>query len=236
MLHENMALCLIRNSRGHDATLPFVADGLVGKDAVSSLDNCRVFPLWLYEETMGKMERRANMDEAIVAKIGAAIGGEALPKEIFAYIYGVLHTPQYRKKFQEFLKSDFPRIPYPKNAAQFKAVGEVGRSLIETHLMRDTAPGLSETRARFPKTGSNIVEEVRFDNGCVFINSEQFFDNVPRIAWEMPIGGYKPAEKWLKDRKGQTLSLDDIKHYQRIIIALVKTDEAVHKLETIYAD
>ena len=192
-----------------------------------------VFPLWLYEENMGRIEKRANMDSAIVAKIGTAICGDASPEDIFAYIYGILHTPSYRKKFKEFLKTDFPRIPYPKDAAQFKAVAEVGRSLIDIHLMRDAAPGLSETRARFPKMGSNIVEEVRFDDGRVFINAEQFFDNVPQIAWEMPIGGYRPAEKWLKDRKGRALTGDDIKHYQRIIIALIKTAEAAEKLETV---
>lgn len=192
-----------------------------------------VFPLYLYEENMGNIEKRSNMDTAIVAKIGAAIGGEASPEDIFAYIYGILHTPSYRKKFKEFLKTDFPRIPYPKDAAQFRAVAEVGRSLIDTHLMRDAAPGLSETRARFPKMGSNIVEEVRFYDGRVIINAEQFFDNIPQIAWEMPIGGYRPAEKWLKDRKGMALTGDDIKHYQRIIIALMKTAEAAEKLETV---
>ncbi|MBQ6472633.1 MAG: hypothetical protein IJJ33_11655, partial [Victivallales bacterium] len=230
MLHENIALCLIRNSRGHDAGLPFVADGLVGKDAVSSLDNCRVFPLWLYEENFGRMERRANLDGAIVARIGEAIGGVPTPEEVFAYIYGVLYAPQYRRKFGEFLKSDFPRIPYPKDAAQFQAFAEVGRSLIETHLLRDPAPGLSETRARFPKAGSNTVEEVRFEDGRVLINAEQYFDNVPELAWSMPIGGYRPAEKWLKDRRGRTLSGDDLRHYQRIILALLKTAEATENL------
>ena len=159
-----------------------------------------------------------------------------MPEDIFVYIYGMLYTPQYRTKFKEFLKSDFPRIPYPKDAAQFKAIVKIGRSLIDTHLMRDAAPGLTETRARFPKIGNNIVQKVRFENNCVFINAEQFFNNVPKVAWEMPIGGYMPAEKWLKDRKGRTLSGDDIKHYQRIVIALLKTAEAVKALDAIFAE
>ena len=234
--HENLSIIIKRGFPNEIAAPAFVADaisnfrywsnsGMQGGDYV--------FPLWLYEDNMGKVEKRANMDSAIVAKIGAAIGGEASPEDIFAYIYGILHTPSYRKKFKEFLKSDFPRIPYPKDAAQFKAVAEIGRSLIETHLMRDAAPGLSETVARFPQMGSNIVEEVRYDQGRVFINTEQFFDNVPQIAWEMPIGGYRPAEKWLKDRKGRVLTLDDRKHYQRIILALMKTAEAFEKLESL---
>ena len=236
MLHNNIALLAVRNSRGAMANNYFIADSIVDKDGISPLDNCRFFPLWLYEENNGKMEKRANMDEKIVAQIGAAIGGEVMPEDIFVYIYGMLYTPQYRTKFKEFLKSDFPRIPYPKDAAQFKAIVKIGRSLIDTHLMRDAAPGLTETRARFPKIGNNIVQKVRFENNCVFINAEQFFNNVPKVAWEMPIGGYMPAEKWLKDRKGRTLSGDDIKHYQRIVIALLKTAEAVKALDAIFAE
>lgn len=230
---KGLSLLLIRINSKDNGLPVFVGNGVVDKTILSSKDNANIFPLYLYEENMGNVEKRSNMDMAIVAKIGAAIGGEASPEDIFAYIYGILHTPSYRKKFKEFLKTDFPRIPYPKDAAHFKTVAEVGRSLIDTHLMRDTAPGLSETRARFPKMGSNIVEEVRFDDGRVFINAEQFFDNVPQISWEMPIGGYRPAEKWLKDRKGRALTGDDSKHYQRIIIALMKTAEAAEKLETV---
>ena len=216
-----------------------------------------VFPFWLYEETLGKIEKRANLNPEIVSKISASLGTRSArlgslqiaspacaavtrlcvkditPEDIFAYIYGVLHTPSYRKKFKEFLKTDFPRIPYPNDAAQFEAVAAIGKELIDIHLMRDALPGLSETRARFPKMGSNIVEEVRFDEGRVIINAEQFFDNVPTVAWEMPIGGYRPAEKWLKDRKGRTLTGDDIKHYQRIIIALMKTAEAAERLDAL---
>ncbi len=251
LLQDNIAMLLVRNTRREMPYNFFVTDTIVDKDGISGFDNCRFFPLWLYEENRGKVEKRANLNPEIVAKLMAAVNGttethgmnettdtsrlQPSPEDIFAYIYGVLHTPQYRRKFKEFLKTDFPRIPYPKDAEQFKAIAEVGRSLMDTHLLRDAAPGLSETRARFPKMGSNMVEEVRFDAGRVFINAEQFFDNVPQAAWEMPIGGYRPAEKWLKDRKGRTLAGDDIKHYQRIIIALVKTAEAIEKLEAISA-
>ena len=233
---DNIGLALIRICSRDDDLPVFVTDKITDKTILSSKDNANVFPLWLYEENLDRIEKRVNMDAAIVAKIGAAIGCEASPEDIFSYIYGVLHTPSYRKKFKEFLKSDFPRIPYPKDMVHFKAVADIGRSLIDTHLMRDAAPGLSETRARFPKMGSNIVEEVRYDDGRVFINAEQYFDNVPQVAWEMPIGGYRPAEKWLKDRKGRTLTGDDIKYYQRIIIALMKTAEATEKLEAVSAE
>ena len=216
------------------------------------------FPLYLYEENMGKMERRANLDKDIVAKIAAAVatgetpvvpvngqdarspsGADAQervpPIDIFDYIYGVLHSPAYRAKFKEFLKSDFPRIPYPKDAAEFARFRDAGRALRETHLLRDAAPPLSEPTARFPVPGDNVVDAVRWDNGRVYINPTQYFDNVLLTAWEQAIGGYHPAEKWLKDRKGRVLTPDDLRHYQRIILALAKTSELMEGLNAIGA-
>jgi len=216
----------------------FVAGHIVDDNSVSNKSRERgyVFPLWLYEENMGKMEKRANMEGAIVKKIESAIDGKASPERIFAYIYGVLHTPQYGQRFKEFLKSEFPRIPYPKDAAEFNAVADIGQSLIETHLLRDAKPGLKERRGTFPVSGDDEVTQVTWeavdaDSGKVWINDTQYFDNVPKTAWEMPVGGYKPAEKWLKDRKGSKLDGDEKDHYQRIVIALDKTASLMGDLE-----
>jgi predicted helicase len=192
-----------------------------------------VFPLYLYEESMGKVEKRANLDKDIVGKLRASASPreELSPEDIFDYIYGVLHSPDYRAKFKEFLKVDFPRIPYPKDAAEFERFREAGHELRVTHLMKDAEPPLSETRARFPVAGDNAVDKVEWDAGRVHINATQYFDNVPAEAWEQQIGGYRPAEKWLKDRKGRTLTQDDLKHYQRIILALAKTREIMNGLQ-----
>ena len=244
MMHGNLSLCLLRNSR-RDLVLPCVADQLVGKDYVSGLDNCTVFPLYLYEENMGKVEKKANLDKDIVAKLRALVEGDKLmqsgeeetsrtsrtsreelsPEDIFDYIYGVLHSPAYRTKFKEFLKVDFPRIPYPKDLGEFERFCAAGRELRAVHLMKDAEPSLSETRGRFPVAGDNVVDAVKWDNGRVYINSSQYFDNVPLEAWEQAIGGYRPAEKYLKDRKNRALSQEELKHYQRIILALTKTRE-----------
>ena len=272
MLRDNVALLAVRNSRGDLANNYFVSDTIVDKDGVSSLDNCRFFPLYLYEENMGKVEKRANLDKDIVAKIEAAVGdgtptlptcstrlnNHPSPEDIFDYIYGVLHSPAYRAKFKEFLKVDFPRIPYPKDAAEFSRFRDAGRELRMVHLMCDAEPTLSETRARFPVAGDNIVANVEMlpmpmanaqleignigtgntgnignNSYCrVYINATQYFDNVPVEAWEQPIGGYRPAEKWLKDRKGRALTQDDLRHYQRIILALAKTREIMDNLTT----
>ena len=228
-----MAICSIRICSRDDDLPVFVTDKITDKTILSSKDNANVFPLYLYEENMGKVEKRANLDKDIVAKLcaSASLRETPSPEDIFDYIYGVLHSPAYRAKFKEFLKVDFPRIPYPKDAAEFARFRDAGRELRATHLMKDAEPALAETRACFPVAGDNTVDKVEWDNGRVYINATQYFDNVPTEAWEQQIGGYRPAEKWLKDRKGRVLAQDDLKHYQRIILALAKTRAIMDSLQ-----
>ena len=237
---DNMAICSIRICSRDDDLPVFVTDKITDKTILSSKDNANVFPLYLYEENMGKVEKRANLDKDIVAKIAAILNPvnpvnpvkeTPSPEDIFDYIYGVLHSPAYRAKFKEFLKVDFPRIPYPKDAAEFARFRDAGRELRATHLMKDAEPALAETRACFPVAGDNTVDKVEWDNGRVYINATQYFDNVPTEAWEQPIGGYRPAEKWLKDRKGRVLTPPDVNHYRRIILALAKTRAIMDSLQ-----
>jgi len=230
LLKPNMALIGLRQNKKDVGV--FVTDKPLGQHKIADpYDGSYVFPLYLYEENMGKVEKRANMNPEIVAKIADTLRASASPREInpqspediFDYIYGVLHSPTYRAKFKEFLKVDFPRIPYPKDLGEFARFRDAGRELRMAHLMKDAAPSVSELCACFPVAGDNIVDKVEWENGRVYINSTQYFDNVPVEAWEQPIGGYRPAEKWLKDRKGRVLTNDDTDHYQRIILALAKT-------------
>jgi len=67
--------------------------------------------------------------------------------------------------------------------------------------------------------------------GRVHINKDQYFDAVPKLAWEFQIGGYQPAQKWLKDRRGRVLSWDDIGHYQKIVKILIETDRIMQTIE-----
>jgi predicted helicase len=117
---------------------------------------------------------------------------------IFDYIYGVLHCPAYRETYREFLKIDFPRVPYPASPEVFRDVQEKGTELRRLHLMEDAAVG--ETPYPFTGEGDPVVGKVAYENGAVFINDTQCFENVPAVAWEFYIGGYQPAQKWLKDR------------------------------------
>ena len=182
------------------------------------------FPLYLYADNMGRLEKTPNLNKEIWAKINAAAGCETTPEEVFYYIYAVLHTPSYREKYKEFLKVDFPRIPYPTNGEEFKRLADIGRQLVEVHLLKaPQVKNMFSPVATFPAAGTNRVDAIKYEDGKVYISKEQYFDNVPPEAWEFFIGGYQPAQKWLKDRKGRTLSADDVMHYKSIIIALLET-------------
>jgi hypothetical protein len=162
-----------------------------------------------------------------------AATGEARPSEVkvFDYVYGVLHSPAYREKFAEFLKIDFPRIPYPPNPEVFRHVSEKGEQLRRLHLMEPAAIG--DAPYRYVGDGDDLVASgyPKWEGGKVHINKDQYFADVPKLAWEFYIGGYQPAQKWLKDRRGRTLSLDDITHYQRIIKILSETDRIMKEIE-----
>ena len=140
----------------------------------------------------------------------------------FDYIFGVLHSPDYRKTYAEFLKLDFPRIPWPTSPEEFWDVSKKGSKLRELHLMEPSA--LGTTLHPFVGDGDNVVGEPRHEGNKIWINKTQYFDNAPDYAWDIPVGGYQPAQKWLKDRKGQELSYSDVQHYQRILKALTEMD------------
>ena len=210
----------------------------------------QVFSLYLYPEA-GTLDQsiRVNFDPKLYTQIREAAGltarltapdgtdafrraaGDARPDEIkvFDYIYGALHCPAYRKSYAEFLKIDFPRIPFPTSPERFRAISEQGEALRRLHLMEGAAIG--EASYPFNGDGDSVVEKPRHENGQVWINAGQFFDGVPAIAWEHHIGGYQPAQKWLKDRKGRALTYDDIRHYQRIIKILAETNRIMGQIE-----
>ena len=147
------------------------------------------------------------------------------------YIYAVLHSPTHREKYKEFLKIDFPRVPYPRNEKTFWQLVALGSELRQIHLLEN--PVVENYITKYPIDGNNFVTKLKYENGKVFINDTQYFDNVPEVAWTFLIGGYQPAQKWLKDRKEKTLEFDDILHYQKIIVALIQSDKIMTKIEGI---
>lgn len=178
------------------------------------------------------MAKTPNLDATIWAKISESVGRETSPEEVLDYIYAVLHSPKYREKYREFLKIDFPRVPYPKDRASFESLVKLGGELRGLHLLE--SPKVEEYITIFPVPGNGEVEKVSYVERRVYINSLQYFGDVPEVAWNFYIGGYQPAQKWLKDRKWRTLTWEDIAHYQSMIVALTETNRVMEEVDRVY--
>ena len=226
------------------------------------------FPLYLYEENstdlFGKSTRTPNLNPKIVSKIANGLGLTFTPEpdvktlqcnvstntttfapiDILDYIYAVLHSPTYRETYKEFLKIDFPRVPYPK-AENFWELVKLGGELRQYHLLEH--PDIENYITGYPKDGDNIItrkmtknsigyEATSDTDGKVWINDDQYFEHVPLVAWEFYIGGYQPAQKWLKDRNGRELLFEDILHYQKIIVALTETARLMTEVDKVLGE
>ena len=251
--HQNLAVQICRQQKSPGEYRNFFVHNHVSESSLVSNRTSEIgsaFSLYLYPEE-GTLDRtiRVNFDPKLYAQIRKAAGlicppaahdgtdafrsatGNARPDEVkvFDYIYGVLHCPAYRETYGEFLKIDFPRIPFPPLPEVFTDVSVKGEALRRLHLMEDAAIG--DAPFPFHGDGESVVDKPRFEAGRVWINASQYFESVPAIAWNFPIGGYQPAQKWLKDRKGRALSWDDIRHYQKIIKILAETDRIMREIE-----
>lgn len=189
------------------------------RPGMSSADS--VAPLYVYHPDNTKTP---NFNLSELKKLTTNIDDQT-PEDIFDYIYAVLHSPSYREKYKEFLKIDFPRVPIPTEK-EFKRLAPLGRRLCELHLMHE----VPKSKVTFPIDGDNIIEKVNYENKKVYINRTQYFDNVSELAWNFFIGGYQPAQKWLKDRKGRTLNFDDIIHYEKIVAILEETNKIMKQI------
>lgn len=247
---ENIGLALCKQFKsGNDYEHIFITNTITESSYVSNRTSeiTSLFPLYLYsttsQSTIGPQQPRTpNLNAEIVAQIAKNLGLRFVPEkemdtdtfapiDILDYIYAVLHAPSYREKYKEFLKIDFPRVPYPQKSDEFWQLVELGAHLRKLHLLEH--PSIEKLLTHYPISGTNNITKVAYDNGKVYINDTQYFDNVPEIAWNFYIGGYQPAQKWLKDRKNTELSVDDIFHYQKIIVALTTTDKVMQEIDTV---
>jgi predicted helicase len=215
-----------------------ISNGYIRSDSVS-IDT--VFPLYIYPFD-NQNERTPNLNKDIVSSISEKTGlsftaekqeteNTFAPIDLLDYIYAVLYSNKYRTKYREFLKIDFPRVPYPENAEQFQKLASTGSLLRSLHLMENVSPAMG--MADFPVAGTNKIETVNYKEERVYVNKHQYFENILPEIWDYYIGGYQPAEKWLKDRKGRVLSFEDIEHYQKIITVLKMTIELQRQIDEV---
>ena len=233
----NLALLVTKITK--DQFGAFVTNCPATHKCFTAFDGGYIYPLYLYpdeNDLMSGGERKPNLDPALVAKFAECVD-EITPEDILHYIYAVLYSPSYRERYREFLKTDFPRVPFPKSAGEFRRLAALGARLVAIHLMESDE--LDDPPATYPVAGDGKVENVKWkmENdgiGRVWINAEQYFGEVTERSWNFFIGGYQPAQKWLKDRKGRRLSPSDVVHYARILRALDLTAELMAEIDDVH--
>ncbi|MCY4570523.1 MAG: DNA methyltransferase, partial [Candidatus Poribacteria bacterium] len=241
----NLAICVCRIVTGSKWQHALVTDKITEKCYISNKgsESGHVFPLYLYpnpQELGLETERSLNFKSEFLTALSEALGLSQVapfnlpdgvsPEEILAYIYAVLYSPTYRERYYDFLKYDFPRIPMPQDLEQFRTLAALGQRLIDCHLLNDISRSeVAPTGARVPAVhrfegeGDGIVARVQYSDGRIWINPSQYFTDVPSEVWEYEVGAYQVCEKWLKDRKGETLRREDLQQYRVILVAVAET-------------
>lgn len=259
---DNIGLCFNRRiEQKRDYADVFVFSSLIQHHSLSIKEVNTIAPLYIYpaqsaqqDIPLGSREKRTpNINTTIVNKIAETIDQKYTeektptvdtfsPIDVLDYVYAVLFSPNYRHKYSELLKEDFPKVCYPTNKNTFYQLVKLGQTLREIHLLE--SPILENCITTYPIDGNNTVTrrinkkdyemmDAKKEIGRVWINNEQYFDKVPGVAWYFHIGSYKPAQKWLKDRFGRALSVNDVRHYQKIIVSLVETNRIMKKIDEV---
>jgi predicted helicase len=242
MMQKNLGLLVKRQNKRIPFSYAFVLE-LIAESCVfeSAFANNTVCPLYLYSETDKKDLfiqtkksgiRESNINSKLFVALIEAYKKELTPEEIFYYIYAVLYSNIYRAKYAEFLKIDFPRIPFTNDYKLFIRMAALGERLVDLHLLKSGE--LDPPVAKFQGKGDYKIEKPTYNKGQVYINKNQYFEGIKPEVWEYQIGGYQVCAKWLKDRKGRNLSLDDIKHYCKIVTSLEKTIKIQKEIDNLY--
>ncbi len=276
MAGENMALCIGR--AGQVIGSP-IWDILFCTNSLSEFNLFRrggnnIFPLYIYPSRQevaaglySPQDRRPNLSPAFVARLQEATGLKFIPdergdlrrtigpKDIFHYVYAILHSPTYRRRYADFLKNDFPRIPETQDRQLFADLAALGENLVDTHLLQ--ARDVTGSTINYPVPGSNEVEPGhpryippgRADpplskpahTGRVYLNAAhrqtgspgQYFENIPPEVWDFTIGGYRVCEKWLRDRRNRSLAYDEIQTYKKIVESLGSTIRLMSQIDGV---
>ncbi len=277
---ENCALITARSNKSLDMDHFFVTRYLMETKCGEATTQSAVFPLYKYPSAnggepesfahwpAGRDGRRPNLDAGFVGTLERAMGltfvpdgagdlaGTFGPEDVFHYIYALLHAPSYRRRYAEFLRLDFPRIPPPANRERFAALAGLGDEFVALHLLE--SPAVRNPITTFPVRGDNIVEPGHpnylapgthdpqtgrpLEQGRVYISKDaprangrgQYFDGVPPEVWAFQIGGYHVCQKWLKDRRGRALSHDELTRYQQIVVALAETLRLMTRIDEVF--
>lgn len=224
--------------------------------SLQTKESAYVFPLYLHEEkhhvissgqekldlarvqhTLRRdSDKEPNINQDFYNKLEKDLGKQVEPEEILHYIYAILYSNIYRKKYNEFLKIDFPRIPFVKNSKTFDKLAKLGEELVDLHLLK--SPKLEKPLASFPKSDGCEVKYVKYDEKLerIYINDIQYFEKIAPETWNYYIGGYQVLNKWLKDRIGRRLSDESVEHFLKVISSLHYTIDLQKEIDKFYPE
>ncbi|MFI5305166.1 MAG: type ISP restriction/modification enzyme [Nitrospiria bacterium] len=244
---KNIGLITARSNKSKDMNHFFVTNYMSeAKTGESSTQSC-LFPLYLYNLSEGKTiktslfdeedpfqgkERIENLAPEFRKFLDEKYKNSYSPEEILGYIYAVLHSPTYRKKYLEFMRIDFPRIPFVDNRKTFETLSKLGLALVAAHLLKDipSNPEVSINK------GNNQVDKPVYNSKeqRLYINKTQYFTPVTKDVWNFQIGGYKVLDKYLKYRKGRELTLDENENIINVIKVLRFTIDQMEKIDNVW--
>lgn len=239
VLGDNLGIVTARSNKSDDCTHFFISKYMMETKCGERTTQSAIFPLYIYSDSFGANSRRLNLDRKILSKFETIINGKIAdsdeadfrPETLIDYLYGVLYSRKYREKYKDFLKMNFPKVPYPKNRDEFCTMSEFGHKLRNIHLLE---ANLNCDAITFGGDGNNYIERVKYEAGKIYINKTQYFENVSEDAWNMNIGGYNPLQKWMKDRKLTIMTEGRVEHYKYMIIALEKTKAIMDEIDEYY--
>jgi len=245
MLEENIGIVARRQQLPYRVCNYFyisenlISDGLIRSDNKGSES---LFPLYTYPDENKKdlfnqhqTEKEPNVPQSLFETLSSYYGQKPTPEDMLYYIYGLFYSNIYRETYAEFLKIDFPRVPFTANNDLFKKIGELGKELADLHLLK--SPALSPPVAKYQGSGNNDrIQKISYKEGKqrIYINNDKYFEGIALEVWNYHIGGYQVLHKYLKDRKGRIM--DDVPHYCRVITALSKTIKIQEKIDEIYPE
>jgi hypothetical protein len=249
--HDNIALNSSKYGRKLNSYSYFVTNNITSKDLTSSLDSVNTFPLYLYLKQTGLfaissesnfLSKTENLTKEFRSYINDKYKKIYSPEQILGYLYAILYSPLYRAKYAEFLKIDFPRIPFTESSETFENLSDLGYDLIQKHLLNQI-PSDKEYKilGSYKGDGDNVVIKPDYRivktekdiKGELYINKTQYFENVPESIYNFHIGGYQVLDKYLKDRKTRTLNIDEIENIENVVKVLAFTINQMEQIDEL---
>jgi predicted helicase len=232
MMEDNIALISARSNKSSKMNHFFCSNSIMEAKCGERTTQSYLFPLYLYSEK-GK---KANLNDDLVRTLEAKYGESIIPEQVLCYIYAVFYSNIYRSKYMEYLRLDFPRVPFTVDCDLFLKMGKLGKKLLDLHLLKSTE--FDRLIAKFQGVGDNTLESRKYEEEekRVYINEKQYFEGIDADVWEFEIGGYQVLSQWLKYRKGRKLSVQDIKHICKVATALKKTIEIQKEIDNLFPE